>query len=164
MKLKFYPLIAALLMFSAVLNSRADKVVLIELSGADVAPVEELAADISKIRFGADVLSLEFRNGNAASEYNYAQIKRIKFTDGKGAVEAVAEHNSLVVMPNPVRDQLMLRGGENLYGSTLRIYSVTGSQVMQEPEWCGGAIDVAHLAAGVYIINIQSVTLKFVKL
>ncbi|MBO7291185.1 MAG: T9SS type A sorting domain-containing protein, partial [Bacteroidaceae bacterium] len=50
------------------------------------------------------------------------------------------------------------------YGNEMNLYSATGMLVMQVPSWNGEAIDVAHLPAGIYFINIQSETIKFVKL
>ena len=164
MKVKFYPMIATALMLSIMPYSRADKYIQMEMSDAGVAPVEMDVADISKIRFGTTSFNFELRDNSASDVYNYMQVKRIAIKDGRAAIENVNEAQSLVVMPNPVRDNLCLQGGNDMYGADVNIYSATGMHVMCVANWCGETLNVSHFAPGIYIINIQSVTLKFVKL
>ncbi len=164
MKPKFYPMIAAALLIITMPCSRAEKHISIEMSDAVAAPAEVDISKISKIRFDATAFNVEFRDAAASDAYNYTQVKRITFKDGPAALGEVDVMQPLVVMPNPVRDLLYMVGGNDLHGADVNIYSTTGVHVMSVADWAGGAINVSHLASGVYVINIQSTTLKFVKL
>ncbi|MBR6756923.1 MAG: T9SS type A sorting domain-containing protein [Bacteroidaceae bacterium] len=164
MKPKFYPMIAAALLLIAMPCSRAEKHISIEMSDAAAAPAEVDISKISKIRFDATAFNVEFRDATASDAYNYTQVKRITFKNGPAALGEVDVMQPLVVMPNPVQDNLYLVGGNDLHGTDVNVYSVIGMHVMKVAGWNGDAIDVSHLAPGVYVINIQSTTLKFVKL
>lgn len=154
---------ATLLLLSSIPDSRAEKIIQIEMSDASVAPTEVAVADVSRIKFNTGVFSLEYHDSDATNEFSYVQVKRITFKDGT-AVKTVDAADQVVIMSNPVRESLLLKGGELLYGKDINLYSITGMHVLRVPAWNGETIDVSHFAPGVYIINTQSATLKFVKL
>ena len=162
MRLKFYLMTAALLLLSGFLDVSAEKIIQIEMSDANVAPTEVAVAEISRIQFAAGSFSVKYLQNDATAMFNYAQVKRITFKDDS-AIATTQATNKMVVV-NPVRENLLLKGGDALYGTDINIYSMTGTLVMQVAAWAGDAINVSHLTPGVYIINTQFETLKFVKL
>ena len=75
------------------------------------------------------------------------------------------ETNTLVLSPNPVKNQLYLRGYEKV--QTLTVYDLSGHELMtiKKP---GNAINIQQLKAGVYLIKINRTdktqkTLKILK-
>lgn len=63
-----------------------------------------------------------------------------------------SEDNTVVLSPNPVTEQLYLRSSDKV--KTLRVYDVSGRQVMQIKN-PGSTIAVSSLVPGVYIISIE---------
>ncbi len=163
MRLKFYTILVATLALWLVPGAKAEKTITIEMSDSGATNTEVAVSDIEKIQLSTTEFSVILKDNSAASTFTYSQIKRITFGD-RAAVGTIENAYPVAVMPNPVRDILTLRAGDEYYGAALNIYSVTGANVLQLPAWNGETIDVAHLEAGVYIINIQSVTIKFIKL
>ena len=163
MIIKYYPVIAVALMFSAATVSKADKVIQIHSYDSESLPVEFAVSEISKIHFGAGNFSVVLDEAETGGSFDLRNVSKITFAESS-AVETVERAVSVHVTPNPVKDNLMIKGGEALYGSTVSLYSTTGTNVMQLSSWQGESINVSHLPAGVYIINIQSVTIKFMKL
>ena len=162
MRIKYYPMIAVALMLSAATVSKADKLLQVHSHDTEAAPVEYAIKTISKVTFASTNFSV-YQGEEVAGVFELRNVSRIKFAESS-AVQSVEQASAMVVTPNPVKDNLVIRGGEGLYGSAVSIYSVTGANVMQLSSWQGEAINVSHLPAGVYIINIQSETIKFVKL
>ena len=68
--------------------------------------------------------------------------------------------NEFTVYPNPVKNTLNINGVEP--GTEIRIYDVTGSEVMNF-DYEGQNINVESLTNGVYVLRIGSSTIKFVK-
>jgi hypothetical protein len=64
----------------------------------------------------------------------------------------ITEDNTLVVSPNPVRDQLHLRGYEKV--QTLTVYDLDGRALLtiKKP---GSTINIQQLKAGVYLIKMD---------
>jgi hypothetical protein len=60
--------------------------------------------------------------------------------------------NTLVLSPNPVRDQLFLRGYEKV--QTLTVYDLAGHEILtiNKP---GSTINIQQLKSGVYIIKMN---------
>ena len=162
MRIKYYPVIAVALMLSATTVSKADKLLQVYSLDTEAAPVEYAIRTISKVTFASTNFSV-LQGEEVAGVFELKNVSSIKFAEST-AVQSVEQASAIVVTPNPVRDNLVIKGGEELYGSAVSIYSVTGANVMQLSSWQGEAINISHLPAGVYIINIQSETIKFVKL
>lgn len=165
MKPKFHPIIAAVLLLLATPFSRAEKHIQIEVFDTEAGSVVVEVAKISKIKFNTTTFNLEFHNEVETSAFNYNQVKRISFSDQQTTgIGHIGATHSLTVSPNPVQDNLNLLGGENLFGDDVNIYSVTGQHIMNITGWNGDAIDVSHLSSGIYVININATTIKFIKL
>ena len=97
-------------------------------------------------------------------------------------LKQIPHTQSLIVYPNPVKNQLIIENGE-LRIENYSIYSVVGQKLMQAPlsppskgeisaensPFEGGSgmskitIDVSHLANGMYFLKVDNKVVKFVK-
>lgn len=154
---KLLILCALFLSFSAV---KAEEVITIHLNNS---PAKDITlANIQKITFDANGLNV-FCYDNNNESFNYSDINKLTFGEGVGVESLLADNASIMVSPNPTKSTLVISGGENLYGSDLRIYSISGSIISQHNNWNGETVDVSNLNAGIYFVNIGSTTTKFVK-
>lgn len=148
---------ALFLSFSAV---KAEEVITIHLNNS---PAKDITlANIQKITFDANGLNVICYDQNNTS-YNFADIAKITFGEGVGIESIMATNTSIVVAPNPTKNYLMIEGADDLYGSDLNIYSISGSIVSKYNNWNGERVDVSQLNAGIYFVNVGATTVKFVK-
>lgn len=148
---------ALFLSFSAV---KAEEVITIHLNNS---PAKDITlANIQKITFDANGLNV-FCYDNNNETFNYSDINKLTFGEGVGVETFMAAKTSIVVAPNPTKSTLAINGADDLYGSDLRIYSISGSLISEHNNWNGERIDVSQLNAGIYFVNIGSTTTKFVK-
>ena len=121
---------------------------------------DEMQQDISLIGkwvFVGDELQLLDKSGNVLASEPVANIRKITFTTGiQDALENV-KPNQLLVYPNPTQDILKVSGIE---AQTLRVYDVRGRLVHQEK---GTEVHVSHLSNGVYILQIGTQVVRFIK-
>jgi hypothetical protein len=76
---------------------------------------------------------------------------------------AAAENSALTLSPNPVRNQLYLKGSEKV--QTLTVYDLKGQELMKVNK-PGNSINIQSLNAGVYIIKLTRTdnSLKIIKI
>lgn len=139
---------------------KADEVITIHLNNSTAKDIT--VANIQKITFDTNGLNI-FCNDNTNESYNYADVQKLTFGEGVGVESILANNTSIVVAPNPTKSTLVINGGDNLYGSDLRIYSISGALISQQDCWNGETIDVSNLNAGIYFVSIGGTTTKFVK-
>lgn len=120
----------------------------------------EMQEDISLIGkwvFVGEELQLLDKSGNLLASEDVANICKITFATGiHDAVEDV-KTNQLLVYPNPTQDILLISGIES---QQLRVYDVQGKLVHQEQ---GTEVHVSHLSNGVYILQIGTQVMRFIK-
>ena len=120
----------------------------------------EMQEDISLIGkwvFVGEELQLLDKSGNLLASEDVANIRKITFATGiQDAVEDV-KTNQLLVYPNPTQDILLISGIES---QQLRVYDVQGKLVHQEQ---GTEVHVSHLSNGVYILQIGTQVMRFIK-
>lgn len=120
----------------------------------------EMQQDISLIGkwvFVGDELQLLDKSGNLLASELVTSIRKITFTAQiHDAVENVLP-NQLLVYPNPTQDVLLVSGIEP---QPLRVYDVQGKLVHQEQ---GTEVHVSHLSNGVYILQIGTQVVRFIK-
>lgn len=154
---KLLILCALFLSFSAV---KAEEVITIHLNNS---PAKDITlANIQKITFDANGLNVFCYDNNNVS-FNYSDINKLTFGEGVGVESIMATNTSIVVAPNPTKNYLMIEGADDLYGSDLNIYSISGSIVSKYNNWNGERVDVSQLNAGIYFVNVGATTVKFVK-
>lgn len=118
-------------------------------------------SDISYMLFVDD--SQEFSiiksNGNVV-----ASVSEVTFLDRlPEAVEDVTTERALIsVFPNPVVNQLTLQGlREN---AQVRVLALDGAMLMEAQATQGTCnIDVTSLSAGIYLLQVNGTTVKFIK-
>lgn len=156
-------MIAVALMLSVATLSKAELAIKIHSYDTEAQPLEFVLSELSKVKFGAGNFSVLMGEEGTGVSFDLKNVSRITFGEAS-AVELVERDGAMVVTPNPVRNTLVVKGGQDLYGYDMNIYAITGAQAMRVAAWQGETIDVSQLPAGVYVINIQSETIKFVKL
>ena len=162
MRLKFYPIVAVAFMFVGYSNVNAEKTMQIHLYETGSEPVEHSLSVISKIKFDANGFNLIGQDESIIDSFDFSNVKKISFIN-ESSVESLIK-SKLLVTPNPVRDDLVIKGAESVKDAELNLYSITGNHIMRINSWNGESIDVSHLPTGIYIINLNSETIKFVKL
>lgn len=162
MKSKLLLTICAL--FLSISAVKADEVITIHLSNDNNREID--IKDIRKITFDEDSFYVHLYIDDFYGTDNYfayEYVNKITFGSGVGVETIMATNANAVVAPNPTQNYLDVKGAEELYGSDLRIYSLTGSLVTKQSNWNGERIDVSSLNAGIYFVNIGATTVKFVK-
>lgn len=100
----------------------------------------------------AGAYSIGIATGTGGFNLNYFTITSV--SGARLAVQhtEVVEDNIVALTPNPVHDQLYIRGNDKV--KTLGIYAINGRVVMNVKS-PGNTIAINHLAPGVYIVTIE---------
>jgi hypothetical protein len=159
MKLRFCLIIGLFLLTGSYL--KADELISIYLNNSDLSPVRIDVSNISTIKFKTTKLVVN-NNDNTSNDFYFSDIIKITFNEQGTSIETV-NASSASIFPNPVKDNLIIQNAEKIYGSDIYIYSMTGVLVEKYSQWNGESINVSDLAPGVYFVNSNSTTLKFIK-
>ena len=159
MKLKFCLIVGLLLLTSSYI--KADELISIYLNNSDHSPVRIEVSTISTIKFKTTKLVVT-NHDNISNDFYFSDVIKIAFNE-EGTSITTPDASTASISPNPVKDNLMIQDAEKMYGSDICIYSVTGTLVSKHSQWNGESIDVSHLSPGIYFVNTNSTTLKFVK-
>ena len=159
MKLKFCLIVGLLLLTSS--YTKADELISIYLNNSDLSPVRIDVSTISTIKFKTTKLVVT-NHDNISNDFYFSDVIKIAFNE-EGTSITTPDASTASISPNPVKDNLMIQDAEKMYGSDICIYSTTGQLVAKHSQWNGESIDVSHLNPGVYFVNTNSTTLKFVK-
>lgn len=159
MKLKFCLIVGLLLLTSSYI--KADELISIYLNNSDHSPVRIEVSTISTIKFKTTKLVVT-NHDNISNDFYFSDVIKIAFNE-EGTSITTPNASTASISPNPVKDNLMIQDAEKMYGSDICIYSVTGTLVSKHSQWNGESIDVSHLSPGIYFVNTNSTTLKFVK-
>ena len=159
MKLKFCLIVGLLLLTSS--YTKADELISIYLNNSDLSPVRIEVSTISTIKFKTTKLVVT-NHDNISNDFYFSDVIKIAFNE-EGTSITTPDASTASISPNPVKDNFMIQDAEKMYGSDICIYSVTGTLVSKHSQWNGESIDVSHLSPGIYFVNTNSTTLKFVK-
>lgn len=142
----------------------AQEYVVIHPKGEGVQPVEvPLTAEL-KLSFTTDGFTVGAENVGNARKFSYADVEKITFGEGtSGICDVIDAGVSLTLAENPVGDLLVVNGHDSSSPATLRINALNGSQVVLIDGWNGEAVDASKLTSGLYILSINSKTIKFIK-
>lgn len=164
MRLKIFPFISSALLLVTSQIAIADSMIEIHPfnSGEDVNKVL-LSTDL-KIDFLGSGFDLIKGESDVVSSHDYSEVKMIKFVFDTQVESIIDTSVSLKVAPNPVENILTIKGADSMIGSEINIYSIDGQNKFKISNWQGESFDVSNFPSGIYIINIQSKNLKFVKL
>ena len=125
--------------------------------------IETDLSAIDKITFTDTSFSI-LSTDNATTDYSYGEVEKITFSDFKSIHKIGNEDNiRLLISPNPVDDIIRIVGYNNSEPAQLSIYSLDGEEMMRIDNWQGEPIDASQLSAGIYILRINTHTIKFIK-
>ena len=113
------------------------------------------------ISFKTDALEIS-NGGLTATSIAYADAEKITFKTGGTAVASIHANSSLRLRRNPVESLLEITGYDGK-PAPLTVASLAGSSLISLKEWSGEDIDVSALTPGIYLLNIDNKTLKFIK-
>ncbi|NHM05849.1 T9SS type A sorting domain-containing protein [Flavobacterium sp. CYK-4] len=115
-----------------------------------------------KLYFSADNLYVKADGVTTSTTIPVNIIRKITF-DGALATTNFGENDqALTLAPNPSADVIRI-GSENRESLKTQIYSLTGQLILQGVYQVGQDIDVSKLAAGLYLVQVNGVTIKFSK-
>lgn len=160
MKLRFCLIIGLLLLASS--YAKADELISIYLNNTDLSPVRIDISNISTIKFKTTKIVIN-KKDNSTSDFYFSDITKITFNEEGTSIIESADTSKANIYPNPVKENLTINNANAIYGEDICIYSITGVLVAKHSQWNGETIDVSNLTPGVYFINTNSTTLKFVK-
>ena len=136
------------------LQTMATNLVIEHRSGAEV--LQDIAT-IGKCLVVGDSIQLLDKSGNILAIEPLANVKKISFASEANTDVKDTVVNTIVVYPNPTQDVLMIQGAES---QTLRVYNLQGSLLLTQ--W-GNQISVGKLPDGIYLLQIGTQVVRFIK-
>ena len=136
------------------LQTMATNLVIEQRSGAEV--LQDIAT-IGKCLVVGDSIQLLDKSGNVLAIEPLANVKKICFASEANTDVNDTVVNTIVVYPNPTQDVLMIQGAES---QTLRVYNLQGSLLLTQ--W-GNQISVGKLPDGIYLLQIGTQVVRFIK-
>ncbi len=122
-------------------------------------------SNLERFTFSNNNLLINYLNGPIET-YSLSNISKLSFKSAVTGVDELSLSGTLTmkVYPNPVSDIIYIQNApESIY--KLSIYRMTGSLVLTTQMNSGDkSIDVSFLQSGLYLLNVNGRTFKFVKL
>lgn len=136
----------------------------VKLKALDADGVQTGVTDItlqSRIRFSQEGVEV-YEGETKAALFPYDKTASLAFITHGSGVAGVSAESPLRLAENPVGDRLELTGAS---GDTcpLTVFDLSGAACVSLPRWNGEAVDVSRLAPGLYLVTVNSTTLKFIK-
>lgn len=145
-----------LIVGGVVLSSHAEQY--FALRGADDAVLTESAvSQISRVTFTGGQVTI-YRTDGTSSVRSFDAISRITLGEYSKVLKIEQDATNAISIND---DMITLSGITN--GATLNVYSANGALVKSSIVANDAQVSVADLAAGIYIINVDGVTRKFIK-
>lgn len=120
---------------------------------------------IKRFAFSNNNLLLNYLSGPVES-YSLSNISKLSFKSTVTGVDelSISGTLSLKVYPNPVEDVIYLQNAPEI-PFKISIYRISGSLVYTTELSSGSkSINVGYLSSGLYLLNVNGLTFKFVKL
>lgn len=164
MNFKNYLITLMLLLAAVGVRAEGDGLITIHLNSSEE-PAQIAITDVSSIVFETSQLSIKNKQYAVIQNFDYSDVLKITFNEelNTESIEEMDSDVTLALFPNPVKDNLSISCDETMHGSDLYIYTLTGTLVSKQINWNGESINVSSLNPGIYFININSTTLKFIK-
>lgn len=89
-------------------------------------------------------------------------IRKIVFSNTLGAPSIEENKNNLALYPNPSPDLIQIKS-DSMEELDVKIYALTGQLVQKGIYQPNQSIDVSSLAKGLYLVQVNSLTVKFSK-
>ncbi|WP_374550374.1 T9SS type A sorting domain-containing protein [Flavobacterium sp.] len=115
-----------------------------------------------KLFFSADNLQIKQDSSSSITSIPVSIIRKIVFSEALGTTVIGENKKELSIYPNPSSDVIRINSNSN-ESMNLKIYSLSG-QLLRSGEFePNQAIDVSDFSKGIYLVQVDDVTLKFVK-
>lgn len=101
-------------------------------------------------------------DGSATTNVSYADAEKITFKTSGSSVSTVDAKSTMRLRRNLVESMLEMEGHDGK-STRLTVNSLSGLTLISFKEWNGEAIDVTSLIPGIYLLNINNLTFKFIK-
>ena len=118
---------------------------------------------LSKITFSTGNMLVRKTDATTDS-YVLADVSKVTFGIFSGINDVSSNSPALSIYPNPATSFIQLRNLPEAKGFNICIYSLAGSRLMQQYlTSTTSTIDVSTLNKGMYLLNVNGSTLKFIK-
>ena len=114
----------------------------------------------TRIAFGDKGVSVI--NGTQTETVDWKDVQSVSFAGVSGIAAVSAETPGWSLRESPVGNTIEVVGCDVL-PARLSVVSLNGAGAISIDGWNGEAIDASSLPAGIYIININNSSLKFIK-
>ncbi|NMH26584.1 T9SS type A sorting domain-containing protein [Flavobacterium silvaticum] len=115
-----------------------------------------------KLYFDADNLFVKADAGTTPTTIPVSIIRKVTFSEALGTTTFGQNTDNLVLYPNPASESIRIKSDTSTELKT-SIYSLTGQRILQGVFQSGQDIDVSALSAGLYLVQVNGVTIKFSK-
>jgi len=123
---------------------------------ADGNETQYAVSDVQKIVFASSTMTVELKSGE-----NRTDVSRVSFKDMTG-IETPKQESSISVFPNPVVETLTVSGVKK--GTVINVFDLGGGLLKTVAAQENTAtINVASLQKGIYLLQIDKQTVKFIK-
>jgi hypothetical protein len=115
-----------------------------------------------KLYFENEELYLKLNSTTTPTVIPVSIIQKITFSNTLGVTTFGQNENNLTLYPNPASDLIKI-GANGNDAMEVKMYTLTGQLVQQGKYFPNEAIDISALSGGIYLIQADGVTFKFVK-
>jgi Secretion system C-terminal sorting domain len=115
-----------------------------------------------KLYFENEELYLKSNSTTTPTVIPVSIIQKITFSNTLGVTTFGQNENNLTLYPNPASDLIKIGANSNDV-MEVKMYTLTGQLVQQGKYFPNEAIDISELSGGIYLIQANGVTFKFVK-
>lgn len=149
---------------ASVLGAQADVALQVNPKDEGATAVKVGLTTSSVIRFSESGVEVDDGNG-ATQTFDFATIASLTFVEGSSSAIDAATVGSLQISlaENPVTDRLIITGYDSEAPANLQIVSSAGRTVALLPAWKGEIIDASSWTPGLYILRLNTTTIKFIK-
>ena len=115
-----------------------------------------------KLYFENEELYLKSNSTTTPTVIPVSIIQKITFSNTLSVTTFGQNENNLTLYPNPASDLIKIGANSNDV-MEVKMYTLTGQLVQQGKYFPNEAIDISALSGGIYLIQANGVTFKFVK-
>ncbi|MDL2254892.1 T9SS type A sorting domain-containing protein [Bacteroidales bacterium OttesenSCG-928-J16] len=120
-------------------------------------------AEAGKIYFSETELLIDENGNNTTERVALSSIRKMVFGESS-SISDVDSKSRYVIYPNPSYDHIRIASSEATEQLNISIFSLSGQMLLQGVYSPNTSINIAHLAAGFYLIKVNDKTFKFSKL
>lgn len=118
--------------------------------------------DVGHFKFGSDSLQIKLKNGQRIP-FNLNDVAQIYFSSTTPTAHVSIE-KSISIYPNPATNVIFLNAGSKNNFIKYQLLDFNGHVIRQASTFTDSPISVADLTPGLYIIKLNEVSQKWIKL